>query len=349
MAKLKPHERSEIIGMHKARVPLKQISRNTGKYLSTVKYTVKKAAVRDEAQHDLPRSGRPRKSTRNQDNHLYRHARIRNDISWAELVELAPIKRTQIQQRFREIDPNFRQYLRQWSPYLSPQNIVQWFQYAKNYSSFSSEWWANVWCTDECSIEIGTGRARKWVWRHSGEAWAPQMRAIGSKNHETFMIWAAMRADGRTVYRTVRDFYAGGRTQTAEVYCRILRDVLPEIYEPGQAWLQDNASVHTAYVVRDLIEEYGVWMLPHPGKSPDLNPIEHFWWKLKELVHELHPELETMGLSKDARIDALEQAVHHAMTVINGFEQWDLPAKLIASMPKRLAAVRLVQGKQTKY
>ena len=51
------------------------------------------------------------------------------------------------------------------------------------------------------------------------------------------MIWAAMRADGRIVYRIVRDFYGGGTTQTAEVYRRLLEDVIPEIYEPGQAWL----------------------------------------------------------------------------------------------------------------
>ena len=67
-------------------------------------------------------------------------------------------------------------------------------------------------------MEIGKGGGRKWVWRHSGEAWAPEFRAIGSKNHDSVMIWAAMRADGRIVYRIVRDFYGGGTTQTGEVY-----------------------------------------------------------------------------------------------------------------------------------
>ena len=53
------------------------------------------------------------------------------------------------------------------------------------------------------------------------------------------------------------------------------------------------------------------------------------------------------GIKK--RISTLVKAIHDTMAVINGFEQWDLPAKLIASMPQRLAAVRLVKGKQTKY
>ena len=163
------------------------------------------------------------------------------------------------------------------------------------------------------------------------------------------MIWAALRADGQIVYRIVRNFYGDGSTQTAEVYLRLLGDVIPEIYEPGHAWIQDNASVHTAHVVRDWLVNIGVWFLPHPGKSPDLNVIEHFWWKLKELVHKLHPELDTMGRSKDARINALERAVHEAMAAFKEEMQWDFPATLVASMPRRLAEVELVQGKQTKY
>ena len=146
---------------------------------------------------------------------------------------MASIKRTQIRQRLHEIDPNFRQYRRQWSQYLNLENIAERKQYSRNYSEQSIEFWANIWYTDECSIEIGKGRAHEWVWKHSGEAWAPECRAIGSKNHETLMIWAAMRADGRIVYRIVRDFYEGGITQTAEVYRRLLQDVIPEIYKPG--------------------------------------------------------------------------------------------------------------------
>ena len=60
-----------------------------------------------------------------------------------------------------------------------------------------------------------------------------------------------MRADSRIVYRIVRDFYGERRTQTAEVYLRLLQDVIPEIYEPGQAWIQDNAPVHTAHIIGD--------------------------------------------------------------------------------------------------
>ena len=56
-----------------------------------------------------------------------------------------------------------------------------------------------------------------------------------------------------------------------------------------------------------------------------------------------------MGGGIEARKNTLVKVIYVTMTVINGWEEWDLLAKLIASMPRRLAAVRLVKGKQTKY
>ena len=96
---LKPHERSEIIGQYKARVPLKAISKNLGVPHPTVQFTVKLSEKRDKEQHNLPGRGQPRKSPRAQDDRLYRHCRINNDLRWSEVKELATIKRTQIQQR----------------------------------------------------------------------------------------------------------------------------------------------------------------------------------------------------------------------------------------------------------
>lgn len=50
-------------------------------------------------------------------------------------------------------------------------------------------------------------------------------------------------------------------------------------------------------------------MFPSPPYSPNLNPIEHLWFYLKELVFELHIELLTMGGSAEARRVALKDAI----------------------------------------
>ena len=94
-----------------------------------------------------------------------------------------------------------------------------------------------------------------------------------------------------------------------------------------------------------VLQDLGVWYLPHPAKSPDLNPIEHLWWKLKETVHRIAPELRTMG----GRKVALKRAITAAFAQLQADNEWELPAILVALMPKRLAAVKLVHGEQTKY
>ena len=66
-------------------------------------------------------------------------------------------------------------------------------------------------------------------------------------------------------------------------------------------------------------------------------------------MHKIHPELKPMGGEIKKRKNILVKAIYHVLAEINGWEGSDLSAKLIASMPRRLAAVRLAKGKQTKY
>ena len=47
-----------------------------------------------------------------------------------------------------------------------------------------------------------------------------------------------MRADKQVIWRFFDKYYAlGHTTATAEGYYNLLRNVLPEIYEPGQGFL----------------------------------------------------------------------------------------------------------------
>ena len=83
------------------------------------------------------------------------------------------------------------------------------------------------------------------------------------------------------------------------------------------------------------------------AKSPDLNTIKYFWLKLKKLFYKLYSELEIMGEGVEAYKNTLIKVIYATMAVINGWEEWDLPAKLIAFMSRRLVVVRLVKEKQT--
>ena len=78
--------------------------------------------------------------------------------------------------------------MRHWSPYLTLEHCRQRLEYDRQYGRERAEFWANAWFADECSIEIGAGRAREWTWRHGGEAWLSQHMAFRAFNKQTLMI-----------------------------------------------------------------------------------------------------------------------------------------------------------------
>ena len=79
--------------------------------------------------------------------------------------------------------------------------------------------------------------------------------------------------------------------------------------------MQDSAPIHTAYKVRDWFLEHGIPVTDWPPYSPDLNPIEHVWRKLKELVLEMHLEISDITGEENIR-EALGKALQEAWDAI---------------------------------
>lgn len=53
---------------------------------------------------------------------------------------------------------------------------------------------------------------------------------------------------------------------------------------PGDVVILDKLSAHKTNRVREVIEATGARLVFLPGYSPDFNPIEHAWSKLKALL-----------------------------------------------------------------
>jgi transposase len=60
--------------------------------------------------------------------------------------------------------------------------------------------------------------------------------------------------------------------------------VLCPALQPGNVVVMDNLSSHKAQGVRSWIESLGAELIYLPSYSPDLNPIEKAWAKLKQLL-----------------------------------------------------------------
>nr|WP_255453476.1 transposase [Wolbachia endosymbiont of Atemnus politus] len=61
------------------------------------------------------------------------------------------------------------------------------------------------------------------------------------------------------------------------------------LLRPGQTVILDNASFHKSERTKKLIESAECKVLFLPPYSPDLNPIEKFWFPIKHAVRKALP------------------------------------------------------------
>ena len=70
----------------------------------------------------------------------------------------------------------------------------------------------------------------------------------------------------------------------ADVFNTWLERVLLPSLPIGTTIVMDNAAFHKSAKTKALIEQYGCHLLFLPTYSPDLNPIEHWWHKIKSIL-----------------------------------------------------------------
>jgi transposase len=73
----------------------------------------------------------------------------------------------------------------------------------------------------------------------------------------------------------------------SDVFLAYVEEVLAPKLWPGAVVLMDNLSPHKSSGVREAIEEAGARLLYLPPYSPDLNPIEQAWSKLKTCLRSI--------------------------------------------------------------
>ena len=78
---------------------------------------------------------------------------------------------------------------------------------------------------------------------------------------------------------------------TAEVFEAYLEHVLLPELQKGQVVVMDSLPAHKPKRVRELIERQGCQLLYLPGYSPDYNPIEEAFSKIKEILRRAAPGL----------------------------------------------------------
>lgn len=121
----------------------------------------------------------------------------------------------------------------------------------------------------------------------------PRRTAIG----EPTPSWPASRTTGIVAPLAL------DRPMTGELFRAYAQQVLAPTLRPGDVVVMDNLSAHKVAGVRAAIEAVGASVLYLPPYSPDLNPIEQVFAKLKALLR------KAAARTRDALWDVIAKAL----------------------------------------
>lgn len=200
------------------------------------------------------------------------------------------------------------------------------------------EFWRSVIFSDESRYWQFSDSGRTRLWRRSSQQlddkFLHQTVKYGGVN---IMVWGAIWYGGRSQL-----VICDGNINAAK-YIQILTEGLLPIFDNAilskedATFMEDGAPCHKARTTTTWKEEQGIRILPWPGQSPDMNPIENVWHIIQT------------NMAKRPRKPSNKEELVAAVT-----EEWlnipeDTINHLIDSMPRRLAALHASKGGSTKY
>jgi transposase len=145
---------------------------------------------------------------------------------------------------------------------------------------------------DECGANISL--VPLYAWSRRGERALAKAPRNWGKN---VTLLSSMSIEGMGPSLAVE-----GST-TRGVFEAYLQGVLGPTLSPGQVVVMDNLSAHKGGRVREIVEGRGCELLYLPPYSPDLNPIEEAFSKLKGLLR------KSGAKSRQALVEAMGAAL----------------------------------------
>jgi transposase len=124
--------------------------------------------------------------------------------------------------------------------------------------------------------------------------------AIPAGHWRTLTVLGALTCDGLLATMTIEAATDG------DVFLAYVEQVLRPKLRPGQVVVMDNLAAHKVAGVRETIEAAGARLVYLPPYSPDFNPIEPCWGKIKQCLRAL----------KARTLETLEQAITQALASI---------------------------------
>lgn len=121
-----------------------------------------------------------------------------------------------------------------------------------------------------------------------------------------------------TGFRGLMTIDAGTST---DVFLAFVQQILAPNLRPGDIVVMDNLAAHKVPIVRAAIQAVGATILFLPPYSPEFNPIERAWAKLKDFIRRL-PTLtrDDFDDAVASAMDAISADDVHGWTAFAGYD-----------------------------
>lgn len=279
-------------------------------------------------------TGRPRKTTIDEDNRIVQLAQRDRFINSRNMGAEFGLSQATIRRRFKEGGLNHRIPAKKCA--LTGRHKTQRLEFASKYLNHNFE---NVVFVDEkvfCSSACG----RLSLWRMGNTRYDERNVLVNNRSGRItlgFWAWMSQAGPGEIVE-------VGGRLN-GQQYKNILSDVLlptTQVFYPNEkvSFVQDNSSVHNSNIVKTYLAntetKKSLHQIIFPPRSPDLNPIENLWAIM----------IQRWDNTRARTTEALRRHV---------LETWDslrgdvFCYNAVKSMRKRLYDVKTAEGGYTKY
>jgi transposase len=206
--------------------------------------------------------------------------------------------------------------------------------FCKQHEKWSVNMWKKVMFSDESLFKQFDDKKQFVRYESGANRYDPKYTLKTVKHAPHIMVWGAFSAKGPGPLI----FLPAGQMMNGTTYLHLLQENLPQALQAHNCtkFQQDSAPCHTSRIVKTWMQQQIFQVLPWPGNSPDINPIENLWNVIKQRLSNL-------------KITSLEHLRHEISRMWTIETSPALCRRLVESMPKRMKAIIKNGGYPTKY